>query len=64
MMLHWAVPTMFETLVLPAGVTGGAIPDPPTATGLHLALGLAFAALFGLSGFAAQGRSRQSARSR
>ena len=57
MMLHWAVPTIFETLLLPAGVTGGAIPDPPTATGLHLALGLAFAAPFGLSGYAAQGRS-------
>jgi uncharacterized membrane protein len=57
MMLHWAVPTLFETLVLAPGVTRGAIPDPPTATGLHLALGAAFAALFGLSGYAAQGRS-------
>jgi uncharacterized membrane protein len=57
MMLHWAVPTMFETLVLPAGVTAGAIPGPSAATGLHLALGLAFAALYGLSGYAAQGRS-------
>ena len=56
-MLHWAVPTMFETLVLSPGVTRGAIPGPTSATGLHLALGLAFAALFGLSGFLAQGRS-------
>ncbi|MBI2713976.1 MAG: DUF2339 domain-containing protein [Rhizobiales bacterium] len=57
MMLHWAVPAMFETLVLAPGVTRGAIPGPSTATGLHLALGAAFAALFGLSSFAAQGRS-------
>src|SRR3989304_3285911 len=56
-MLHWAVPTMFETLVLAPGVTRGAIPDLPSATELHLVLGLAFAALFGLSGYAAQGRS-------
>ena len=57
MMLHWAVPTMFETLVLAPGVTRGAIPDLPSSTGLHLALGLAFAALYGLTGYAAQGRS-------
>jgi uncharacterized membrane protein len=57
MMLHWAVPTMFETLVLAPGVTRGAIPDLPSASGLHMTLGFAFAALFGLSGYAAQGRS-------
>jgi uncharacterized membrane protein len=53
-MLQWVAPAIFETLVLPAGVTRGAIPDPPTRSGLHLALGAAFAALFGLTGYAAQ----------
>ena len=56
-LLHWAAPTMFEELVLPSGVAGGAIPEPPTGSGPHLALGLGLAALFGLTGFAAQGRS-------
>ena len=56
-MLHWCAPAVFEQLVLPAGVTRGAIPGPPTGTGLHLFLGAAFAGLFGLSGYAAQGRS-------
>ena len=55
--LHWCAPEVFEDFVLPAGVTGGAIPDPPTGTGLHLAVSALLAALFGLSGFAAQGRS-------
>jgi uncharacterized membrane protein len=56
-MLHWIAPAIFDQLVLPAGVTGGAIPDQPTGWGVPLALGAAFAALFGLSGYAAQGRS-------
>lgn len=56
-MLQWVAPAIFEQLILPAGVTRGAIPGPPTGTGLHLALGAAFAGLFGLSGYAAQGRS-------
>ena len=56
-MLHWAVPTIFDQLVLAPGVTRGAIPGPPTGTGLHLTLGLAMAALFGVTGYAAQGRS-------
>jgi uncharacterized membrane protein len=55
--LHWAVPTMLDELVLAPGVTRGAIPGPSTGTELHLALGLAFAALFGASGYAAQSRS-------
>ena len=55
-MLHWAVPTIFDQLVL-AGRDTGAIPGPPTGTGLHLTLGLAMAALFGVTGYAAQGRS-------
>ena len=56
-MVHWIAPLMFETLVLPAGVTRGAIPEPPTGSALHLILGAGFAGLFGLSGYAAQGRS-------
>jgi uncharacterized membrane protein len=56
-LLQWAAPEMFDTLVMPAGVTGGAIPGPPTGTEWHLALGAAFAVLFGLTGYAAQGRS-------
>ncbi len=56
-MAHWIKPVSFETLVLAPGVTGGVIPGPPTGSGLHLALGALFAGLFGLSGYAAQGRS-------
>ena len=56
-MLQWAVPRIFEQLVLDPGVTRGTIPGPPTGTESHLMLGLAFAALFGVSGYAAQGRS-------
>jgi uncharacterized membrane protein len=56
-MLHWAVPTIFDQLVLAPGVTRGAIPGPPTGTGLHLTLGLSMAALFGVTGYGAQGRS-------
>jgi uncharacterized membrane protein len=56
--LHWAVPEMLDQLVLAPGVTRGAIPGPSTGTELHLALGLAFTALFGASGFAAQSRTR------
>ncbi|MDO9413160.1 MAG: DUF2339 domain-containing protein [Pseudolabrys sp.] len=52
-MLEWAAPQIYETLVLPAGVTSNAIAGPSTGSGLHLALGAAFAALFGLAGFAA-----------
>ncbi|HXZ45729.1 MAG TPA: DUF2339 domain-containing protein [Pseudolabrys sp.] len=56
-MLQWAVPRLFAELVLDPGVTRGAIPGPPTGTESHLMLGLAYAALFGISGYAAQGRS-------
>jgi len=55
-MLHWTAPSVFEELVLPGGVTADAIPQPPTGSGWHLALGAIFAALFGVSGYAAQGR--------
>ena len=55
--LQWAVPATFDQLVLSPGVTRRAIPGPPTGTELHMTLGLAFAALFGATGYAAQGRS-------
>src|SRR5262249_49834967 len=56
----WAVDMRFETLILPSGGTAGAIPEPLKASfGLHLALGAAFAALFGAAGFFAQGRSER-----
>lgn len=56
-MLHWTAPSVFEELVLPGGVTADAIPQPPTGSGWHLALGAIFAALFGVSGYVAQGRN-------
>src|SRR5262249_48102201 len=57
---EWAVDMRFEPLILPSGVTAGAIPEPLKASfGLHLALGAAFAALFGAAGFFAQGRSER-----
>src|SRR5581483_9211705 len=47
-------------LVLPSGATAGAIPEPERFSfGTHLALGAAFAALFAVAGFLAQGRSEQ-----
>ena len=57
-MLQWVPHQIFEQLVLPPGVTRGAIPDLPTGIELHLVLGAALAALFGLAGYAAQGRSQ------
>lgn len=55
-MLHWTAPTVFEELVMPGGLTADAIPEPPTGSGWHLALGAIFAALFGATGYLAQGR--------
>ncbi|AXK83416.1 DUF2339 domain-containing protein [Pseudolabrys taiwanensis] len=57
-MLHWAAPALLESLVLPGGVTAGAVPEPATGSGRHLALGALFAIMFGASGFAAQDRSK------
>src|SRR5947209_7746670 len=55
-MAHWAVSFDFHTLVAPGGPA--VAPDPSRALyGAHLALGLAFAALFAAPGFLAQGRS-------
>src|SRR5262245_28269534 len=57
---EWAVDTRFDILVLPAGPTAGAIPEPINPhIRLHLFLGGALAVLFGGAGFLAQGRSER-----
>jgi uncharacterized membrane protein len=57
-MAHWAVPANISALVLPSGVTAPAIPEPQRfAYGAHLFLATAWAAMFGIVGFLAQGRS-------
>ena len=57
---EWAVDTRFDILVLPAGPTAGAIPEPINPhIRLHLLLGGALAVLFGGAGFRAQGRSER-----
>jgi uncharacterized membrane protein len=54
----WAVDIHWRTLVAPGGYTAGLTPEPQHVFyGTHLALGGAFAALFGGAGFLAQGRS-------
>lgn len=59
---EWAVDTRIETLIAPAGVMAGVVPEPPKGHfGLHLLLGGAFAALFGGTGFLVQGRSERPA---
>ena len=53
----WAVDIQWRTLVAPGGYTAGLAPEPQHAFyGAHLALGGAFAALFGGAGFLAQAR--------
>lgn len=55
----WAVGMNVEDLIAPSGPTAPALPDPPRfAYGTHLWLGALWAAMFGLAGFFAQGRSR------
>ena len=56
-MWHWAAAQVFDPLLMPPGVTRGAIPDLSTGVGPHIALGIALAALFGGSGYVAQLRS-------
>lgn len=56
-MVHWVAPRIFIDLIFPPGVARGAIPELPTGTESHVALGMALAALFGGAGYAAQGRS-------
>ncbi len=54
----WAVEIQWTTLAAPGGLAPA--PDPSRAHyGAHLALGGAFAALFGAAGFLAQGRSER-----
>src|SRR5207344_1821450 len=49
-----------DTLILPSGETGGAIPEPARVMfGWHLTLGVGLAALFGATGYLAQGRSER-----
>ena len=56
----WALELNFSNLVAPSGPTAPAIPDPPRAdVTWHLVLGGVFAAMFGGTGFLAQGRSER-----
>lgn len=57
-MADWAVNTDFGNLVAPPGPVAGAVPGPPQAEfSLQMIVGFGFAALFGVAGFFAQGRS-------
>jgi uncharacterized membrane protein len=57
---QYAVNVAFGQLVLPSGPTAGAVPEPERVFyTTHIVLGLGLAALFGGSGFLAQGRSEQ-----
>ena len=58
--VHWVVARQFGTLLAPAGPVAGDVPEASNAlTGSHLALGAAYAVLFGAAGFLAQGRSER-----
>ncbi len=55
----WAVPAVFEQLILPGGPAAGAVPEPRfRSVEWHLMFGGTFAVLFGAAGFLAQGRSQ------
>ncbi len=57
-MAHWAVEMNVGLLLAPSGPTAAAVPEPERfAYGSHLFLGFAWAAMFGIAGFFAQGRS-------
>ena len=58
-MAHWAVHMRPDMLLAPSGPTAPAIPEPAASFdyGWHFALAALWAALFGGSGFLAQGRS-------
>ena len=57
-MAHWAVRMNVEGLLAPSGPAAPAIPDPERYDyGSHLILAAGWAALFGVGGFLAQGRS-------
>jgi uncharacterized membrane protein len=54
----WAVPLVLSNLIAPAGPTAPAIADPQLYNyGPHLFVAAAWAAMFGITGFLAQGRS-------
>ena len=57
---EWAVEFNVQQLVLPPGPVAGTVSEPERVFfGTHLALGTILAALFGASGFLAQGRSNE-----
>jgi uncharacterized membrane protein len=57
-MADWAVPQSLSNLVAPAGPVAPAIADPQRYQyGSHFLLAAAWAAMFGVTGFIAQGRS-------
>jgi uncharacterized membrane protein len=57
-MADWAVPMNLSKLIAPAGPAAPAIADPQRYQyGSHFLLAAAWAAMFGIAGFAAQGRS-------
>jgi uncharacterized membrane protein len=57
-MADWAVPRSLNNLIAPAGPAAPAIADPQRYEyGGHFLLAAAWAAMFGLTGFLAQGRS-------
>ena len=57
-MADWAVPRILNNLIAPAGPAAPAIADPQRYDyGAHFLLAAAWAAMFGISGFLAQGRS-------
>jgi uncharacterized membrane protein len=57
-MADWAVEMNFSTLVAPSGLAAPAIPEPEHFFyGTHLVLATGWAAMFGVTGFMAQGRS-------
>jgi uncharacterized membrane protein len=58
--VRWALDFDLAHLVAPSGPVAGAVPEPESAQyGWHLALGVGFAALFGVTGYCAQGRGEQ-----
>jgi uncharacterized membrane protein len=58
--VRWALEFNLEQLVAPSGPVAGAVPEPDrVAFGWHLALGAAFAVLFGSAGYLVQGRVQQ-----
>ncbi len=56
-LLQWAMSEYIDPLMMPAGITRDAIPELSTGTTPHVVLAAVLAAMFGLSGFAALGRT-------